>query len=651
MSGANRTLADAKAAVKERVDFAEVVGRYAKLVKEAGGFKACCPLPGHKEKTPSFHIDTRQKLFYCYGCQRGGDVFTFLELVEGLSFMEALKELASSMGVDIPEPSRRGPGGVPAYPAPGVAREQAQAQKTRRDEGFGLLDRATKFFGRVLMEDGAPGASEAKAYLFDRGISEAEITELGLGWAPPGSPLVSKIPKEQLELAADVGLVRNYDGRWYDFFQERLMIPIADHRGRVLAFSGRTLKPVDGKNPKYKNSPETDWFKKKTVVYGLDRAARLAREHGFLAIVEGYFDQWALLRREVPAVAVMGTALTPEHVSLLTRYANQIVLVLDTDSAGVAATMKSLPVLIEAGCEAKVFSDLQGKDPAEWLLESKLESAEVRRRIRSATEAAQWWVERVITEGTKAGLDRTQIFTRLSEPWSWIRRDDHRRVLAETVATLLLGAGSDAAALARETMMDLDRIAREKIRARERELSRERAQDEAASGPPSAQGLVAAPEIRRFPQSRADRLAEETFHHWIRHIGILWPTTEEGWLEVRDLWVGTPADPVVGRLAERGISVPDREDFLAWAQDDELPPESKRWLLSALMHPTESEGVPDSTKIANSFRELRRSWVQEKCRGDIARVQNELRNKGGDIEASARLLHELQALRLRLEKA
>jgi DNA primase catalytic core len=638
---AHRTLADAKSAVKERVDFAEVVGRYAKLVKEAGGFKACCPLPGHKEKTPSFHIDTRQKLFYCYGCQRGGDVFTFLEQVEGLSFMEALKELAAGLGVELPPPPSRS--GAPRVDYGGSeAREAAQVEKGRKEAGIGLLDRAAKYYSRVLLEEGAPGASEALFYLTQRGISEEEIASLGLGWAPPGSALAPKLDKAQLELAAAVGLVRNYEGRIYDFFQERLMIPIADHRGRVLAFSGRTLRPVDAKNPKYKNSPETDWFKKKAVVYGLDRAARLAREHGFIAVVEGYFDQWALLRAEVPAVAVMGTALTPEHVELLTRYTKQVVLVLDADSAGVAATMKSLPVLIEAGCEAKVFSDLKGKDPADWLLEVKLEPSEVRRRIRSSTEAAQWWVERVIADGNKEGLDRTQVFSRLAEPWSWIRREDHRRVLAETVAALLLKAGSDVATVARETMFDLDRLAREKVRTRE-------PQQRAAPGPLAPTPPALAP--RGLPQTRSERLAEEIFVFWLRHLSLLWPSADADWDELMSLWEKTPGELFITRLRTYGGTCPEKESLSEWIDDPELSSESKRWLLSALVGTAQGEERMDSGKMSESFNEMKRSLLQERYRYEMGRVQNELRSKSGDAEETERLLRELQALRLRLEKA
>jgi len=639
---AQRTLADAKSAVKDRHDFAEIVGRYAKLVKEPGGFKACCPLPGHKEKTPSFHLDTRQKLFYCYGCQRGGDVFTFLELVEGLSFMEALKELAGNLGVELPPPPRRD-GSTPQPATDGdEARRNTQLQKSRRDEGIAILDRAAKYYARVLTEEGAPGATEALLYLHQRGITETQIKELGLGWAPAGSVLAPKLSKEQLEIAADVGLVRNYEGRIYDFFQERLMIPIADHRGRVLAFSGRTLRPVDAKNPKYKNSPETDWFKKKSVVYGLDRAARLAREHGFLAVVEGYFDQWALLANDIPAVAVMGTALTPEHVQLLTRYTHQIVLVLDTDSAGVAATMKSLPVLIDAGVEAKVFSELKGKDPADWLLESKLAPDEVRRKIRSATDAAQWWIERVISQGTKEGLDRTQVFTRLAEPWSWIRREDHRRVLAETVAALLLKAGSDVNSMARETMSDLDRLSRERVR------TREPGRESLAESLPAT---YAAPDRRNFAQTRSERLAEELFLYWMRHLHALWPQTEAEWDELQDLWGGGPADPLLRRFRALGSGVPEKDDFSAWVDAPDFQPETKRWLLSALLRPSEGEESMDSYKIMNSFKELHRSWLQERYRGEMSRVQNELRSKAGDNAESERLLRELQALRLRLEKA
>jgi len=637
-----RGLQEVKDLVKERSDLAEVIGRYSKLVREAGGYKCCCPLPGHKEKTPSSHINTREKYFYCYGCRRGGDIFSFLELVEGLSFMEALKELAGQNGIELPafEPrSPRVPGVAGNVNAPSPATGEA---KNRKMMGLELLDRGTKFFQRLLWE--SPAGAPALAYLRTRGISDEEIQELKLGWAPEGrATLLSKIPSDQMAVAEAVGLVRNFEGRRYDFFQERLMIPIADHRGRVLAFSGRTLRPVDERNPKYKNSPETEWFKKKTVVYGLDRAARTIRDHGFVAVVEGYFDQWALQKSDVPSVAVMGTALTPEHMDQLLRYTRQIVLVLDTDAAGVSATLKSLPGLLRLDCDVKVFSDLDGKDPADWLMGFQGDPASVRQRLLSAPNALEWWVERIFLDAKRNGFDRVQTLRELAQPWSLAAsRSGQRRVLAEKIALVLFGAG-----------MDFERVVADVSRELDRSAPRVEVASTTAEAPVSgiASSKFARTQSRVRSATRGDRLAEELFVHWVQNWDLLRDETLFRLPELQELLAGSPAAPFVAALEARATEhgMPDGAWLRAFLESLPSTHELRAWILAGLVGIEGEESTFD--KAMNSFNEFALLLKRDRLQGELVRLQRSLKSAEANAEESARILNEIQNVRLRLENA
>lgn len=422
-----KSFAEVKELIKERADLASRVARDTKLFKTARGFKACCPLPGHSEKTPSFTVNTTDNYYYCFGCQRGGDIFSYLEQTQGLSFFDALKELAEEYQIPLPQMG-----------------EKEFSGKSERDEALSVLERACKYFEENLHRGTTPLAEKARKYLESRGYNLDFAKELRLGWAPEsGNRIAQKLRENKLsKLGEDVGLLvkgKSSD----DFFKGRLMIPIEDHRGRVVAFSGRTLQsPLPSGVPKYKNSPESIVFKKKETLYGLHRAQKKAREVGWVSIVEGFFDAWAFERRGIPSVAVMGVALSPEHLARLENVCKQVVLVMDTDRAGIESTKRSLPLLYDKGFEVKVFSALAGKDPDEWLSTTGLKDSELERVLQKAPEGLEWWGLQIIQEGREKDLNPLQIVHRLEELWPLMTSPMHKRLWIQTMS-LNLGLQED----------------------------------------------------------------------------------------------------------------------------------------------------------------------------------------------------------------
>ncbi len=624
------SLSDVKEQVKDKADLAGVVSKHTKLVKSTQGFKACCPLPGHKEKTPSFYVNTRDNYFYCYGCNRGGDVFTFLNLVEGLGFIDALKELAADLHIELPKTA--------------FSKTESEAQKSERQSGYDLLGRTDKFFHRVLVEGATPGAEKAATYLKQRGISDEEITELSLGWAPESGTALLKKMQSQLDFdtAKATGLVREYGSRAYDFFQDRLMIPISDHRGRTVAFSGRTLGEVSGDNPKYKNSPESEWFKKKEILYALDRAAKLIRNENYVCIVEGYFDQWAFQRREIPAVAVMGTALTEEHLNALGRHTKQVVLVLDTDAAGINSTKKSLPLFLDHGWDVKVFSELQGKDPDEWLKDNSEGAQTIKQKLLSAPEALEWWGKLLIKEAAEQSFNRLQTQKSLIEVWRLAKTLAHKNILADELGRVL---GLQPAEF-KESMQEL------------------LAQTAPSKKAPIVHGVAnftegnssPEPSQKSSPQRRIsnwDRASESVLVWWIRHWELLTPKSNEAWAEREELFLGSTAEKLVKRFGAdwyRNQGELKKDVVKGLLSDENLDELLRGWILKGFVSSDMSANIEDEAKILISFNEFAGILRRESVEAQISKLQNELRALSSDTEGTAQILHKVQELRMSLEK-
>ncbi len=623
-----RSFEEVKEWVKDRADLSAVVGRHTKLVKEKTGFKACCPLPGHKEKTPSFHVNTVDNYFYCYGCNRGGDIFTFLELVEGIPFFESLKELATQYGIELPQAKTNKDSG-----------SKEQGSKSEKDAGFELLDRAVNYFQRVLVEGSTPGAQKAQEYLLERNIPKEEWIHFQLGWAPENGALAKKVKdkKSEYELAQKTGLVREYSGRAVDFFMDRLMIPIHDARGRPIAFSGRTLKPVEANNPKYKNSAESDWFKKKTVLYGLNRVLKLIREDNFVCFVEGYFDQWAFERVEVPAVAVMGTALTEEHLALLERHTKQAVLVMDADRAGIESTRKSLPLFLSRGWEVKVFSGLDGKDPDEWLKGSGFTKEKVKQQLLSAADALLWWALLILKECQEQNLNRIQTLNRLGDVWSMTNNEAHRTVLADELARHMGLRAEDLKLSLREFLPN------------QRQESYGANQNASYS---AKENLYL--NVKKKKYTKLEKAAEDAFILWLQNWDLLTPQTESDWQQRETYFRPTLLGPMVKKMAsEHSMGRLGKIFIKQELEDSSLDPELRSLILRGLVGSVAEEGSSsEADKALKSFKELETILFQESVHLEISRLEGQLRAESRqNFEEKAQFLQRIQELRMSLEKA
>ncbi len=347
--------------VKSRLDIISYIQQFVPLKRAGRTYKALCPF--HSEKTPSFVVNPDTQTWRCFGsCAEGGDIFSFAQKYHGWNFAEALQELGKLAGVQVQQQT---------------AEQQRQAE--RLDALRGLAQAATDFFHEQLLHH-----QDVLSYVHDqRGFTEETILTYGIGYAPDGWQVTLE-HLTQLGYAEDdlleVGLVRRSDaGRVYDYFRNRLIIPIRDERGRVIGYGARALSADD--NPKYLNSPQTALFDKSRVLFGLDRAKRAIRDEGTAIIVEGYMD--AIQAHQagfLNVVAQMGTSMTEPQLRMLApRWAKKIILALDADAAGQNATMRSLEVAraaLQADYTGKLAVDIRilqipgAKDPDDLIREA-----------------------------------------------------------------------------------------------------------------------------------------------------------------------------------------------------------------------------------------------------------------------------------------
>ncbi|MCC6968274.1 MAG: DNA primase [Nitrospira sp.] len=339
--------------IRDRVDIAEIVGQHVALTRAGQNLKGLCPF--HQEKSPSFTVSSSRQIFHCFGCGAGGNVYTFLMRLTGAAFPEIVRDLGRKVGVDVPEST-------------GGYSTEARTQLGRLER---LNAAAGAWYQRMLME--GPAGAQARVYLDSRGLQPHTTAQFHIGYAPPEwDGLTKAMLKEGFApadlVAAGLSIPRDQSGSQktavsghYDRFRSRIMFPITDLRKRVVAFGGRILG--DGM-PKYLNSPETPLFKKGQTLFALDAAREAAGQQQTLIIVEGYFDAIALHQAGIRHVAAtLGTALTAEHITVIRRFASNIVLLFDPDQAGVRAALRSLDLFVNSGLSVKVVSLPEGDDP------------------------------------------------------------------------------------------------------------------------------------------------------------------------------------------------------------------------------------------------------------------------------------------------
>jgi DNA primase len=318
--------------IKDRLDIVELISAYVPLKKVGRNYKGLCPF--HSEKTPSFVVFPDTQSWHCFGaCGTGGDIFTFIQKRENVDFGETLGLLAHKAGVEL---------------RPQTEKESAQAQQ--REKLRQIVEEAARYFHNLLIDESEGRADVARAYLEKRGLNQETVQKFQLGYAPDSwralSDRLMQRGYERKDLLTAGLIIERDDGGHYDRFRDRLMIPIRDHRGRVLGFGGRTLDPEGV--PKYLNSPQTPLFDKGRTLYGLDMAKGAIRAAGYAVIAEGYMDVLQGYQHDqANMVAQMGTALTEEQLRLLSRFTRSFVLALDPDTAGDQATLRGLTVARE----------------------------------------------------------------------------------------------------------------------------------------------------------------------------------------------------------------------------------------------------------------------------------------------------------------
>ena len=329
-------------------DIVDVVGDYVRLKKRGSNFVGLCPF--HTEKTPSFNVNPSLGIYKCFGCGQGGDVFSFMGQVEGLSFPETVRLLAERFGIALPEDD--GPG------------EEA----SENEAIYHALRFAARFFFKELTEE---GAEAARAILKERGITPESVKTFGIGFAPDGwDHLLTEAQKAPIDEAilekAGMIIPRKDRSGFYDRYRYRLIFPIFSHVGKVLGFGGRIIRPED--EPKYINSPETSVYNKSRVLYGLYHAKNAIRSQEEAILVEGYTDVISLFQAGVQhVVASSGTALTPDQVSALARYAKTIVLLYDADKAGLRAALRGIDLILKSGLIPYAVRLPEGEDPDSYV--------------------------------------------------------------------------------------------------------------------------------------------------------------------------------------------------------------------------------------------------------------------------------------------
>ncbi len=343
--------------IRDGIDIADYIGGVIPLKKAGSAYVACCPF--HKEKTPSFHVNPARQSFHCFGCHEGGDIFKFVMLYDGVDFPGALRMLAPRAGVALEYEDDGAPGG---------GRPHAPGEPTKDDLFAANADAAARY-QRELAESDTPGAEAARAYLLGRSIGPDLWREWTIGYAPDDWHFLSSDPSRNRRLDAAGLLSTSEKGATYDRFRDRVMFTIRDELGRPVGFSGRLLKPDERGAGKYVNTSETAVFRKSRILFALDKARRPMQEKRQALLVEGQID---CIRCHAAgfanAVASQGTAFTDQHARLLHRYADHVLIVLDADTAGRKAALRTAGLLLDEGLAVSLASLPPGEDPDSLIL-------------------------------------------------------------------------------------------------------------------------------------------------------------------------------------------------------------------------------------------------------------------------------------------
>ncbi len=588
-----------------RVDIVEVVDECVALKKQGSNFKARCPF--HEERTPSFNVNADRQIYHCFGCGAGGNAIGFLMEFEHLSFPEAVRELAGRYSMQVPEEADAGQGGS-GQEVSGSGLDPATLRK--------VCERAARFFEYQLRSH--PEAAAVHDYLRGRGVTGETAARFRLGFAPPGWRNLLEALGDNASgrrALAEAGLVIDRDDSAYDRFRNRVIFPIRDRRGRVIAFGGRVL---DDGEPKYLNSPEGALFQKGRELYGLYEARQAVRREQRAVVVEGYMDVIALAEAGVDnAVAPLGTALTEEQLRLLLRTAPEVVLAFDGDSAGREAAWRAVATALPEAGRGRTLSFLflpEGEDPDSLVRKEGPEG--FRERLENATPLFEFLIRGLkdrVELTTPEGRDRLlelagPLYGRVGDP-------KLRDLLVQRIdAMVKLGSKTVAQHLERNR-------GRARASSEGREAGSSGSPDPLAGQPVSRQALLL---LLHDPHGLAEEVlaaAEDLRRFRSAGIDLLLATAE-----------AVQADPEigVGALVERLRELPYGEAAARVAgQDPGVPEDGRRAQLRGCLHKLQAHALKARLDALEEAARVG-TWTTEQAREfrDLKRQQQALERAG-----------------------
>ncbi|RMD88402.1 MAG: DNA primase [Calditrichaeota bacterium] len=399
--------------IREATDIVEIISGYVSLKKKGRNYFGLCPF--HTEKTPSFSVNPEKQIFHCFGCGAGGNIFTFLMRHEGMSFTEAVKYLAKKAGIQL-------------------VFDKEETPRSQEAESLYLVNEfAARFFKENLF---SPLGKQALEYLKNRGFSKEDLETFSLGFAPPGWENLVQFAKQEaqeLSLLVRAGLVAQKGSReYYDRFRNRIIFPIQDLSGRIVAFAGRKLNDEE-EGPKYINTPETEIYHKSRVLYGLYQGHQAIRELDYAIFVEGYTDVISLFSAGIKnVVATSGTALTEEQAKLIRRYTRKIFLMYDADTAGSTATLRGADILLANDLEVNIATLPESHDPDSFVREYGKQSVE--KHLEEAQSIFDFKLNHLLQTPEE---NRTEAIRSILESLAQLKDSIRRSLLVRTLAERL----------------------------------------------------------------------------------------------------------------------------------------------------------------------------------------------------------------------
>jgi DNA primase len=605
--------------VRDRTNIVETIKRYVELKRAGtGSWKGLCPF--HAEKTPSFHVHEVRQFFHCFGCGEKGDVFDFLAKTEQRTFSEVLKDLAESAGVTLPE----------RQPLTAAERQARQDAESERDRFLRIMELAAGFFEQNFATD---AGTAARGYVAGRGISAAIQSRFRVGYAPARWNSLQEfltIKGVSPSDAERLGLTGANERGRYDFFRDRVMLPVFDRQKRVIGFGSRLLDP-EAKDRKYVNSPDSPLFHKKECLYGLHAALDAIRKVGTAIVVEGNFDVLALHEAGLEeAVAPMGTALTMEQITLLSRVARHVVVVFDGDDAGRRAAQKSVPLFVEADVDGRVARLPAGQDPDDFVRQHGAPA--FRKLLEAARPMLDQFIQDAAQETSVPG--RVATLESVAALLVKVRSATTRELYGRQLAAVL---GLTSQQVTRALREAADHLARESERRRDGARNDGSGAGSAAKMLPGAATdsgatVGATSPARPSPPTLPERhLARDELELLVLFISYPELLTVDGAARAGEMLVD-PAARQLFRLLQEATTAQRHLDVPGWLES--APAETRRSLAAALMDEgmAKAENPPTKLRALTARLELRRVEAEISM---TRQLLNQARGRGDDSEAIA----------------